>query len=1179
MIRRSTLIVAEVVFGLMAALLIGVGLLWWRLSQGPIELNFLREHVQSELSEARAGRPVGIERVELAWAQDGGAVQLRAVGVTVEDGRGHVLSRSDEARIDLAVLPLLIGRVSVERAEFRGGEISITRMINGAMHVAFGPPGTPPDIIIPPPPLNETLEERVVRLLDGMEETFRPVGAGGQLRSLAVRGAKLAIIDDKGGGRWTADAANCELARNGQSLTLAADARLEGAQGLAPATLRITTDTHFQAATVQFGADNVRPRALFSEAALGPFAALDAPFTATVSVGLDRHAGINRFEGEATLGRGTADTAGGRFDLSGGRFHGRYDVQSDQLIIDQLHLAGARTRVNGEIRVRDVSRIMSTEQGQLAAFSIALPSLTLDVPGTFAEPASFSNVDVQGTIAGPERSINFTRIHAQTGQGTLDLTGRLYWANVGGQSHQGIQLDGGITGAVDVTQVMSLWPTGLGEGARDYLARSLRAGRVTDAVVHLNVLPQQMAAGVLPNNAIDVRFNVSGAEMRFIETMSSITNARGSGILRGNSFEMTVPEARFNGMTVTNGRVDIPRLKPKGGMATISARVDGEARQILEVLRQEPLALGDRLPVDAATAQGRGFVNLRIQRPMLSDVPFEDWRFSVDGRIADFAGNMTTRRVSLAGGQLQVHGDQRSITVSGPVRAGMSDVTIRWQEWLNRRGSASSEYTIAGDFDANDLERLGYPIATQYAAGRIGVTVNGVGRGFDVDNAEIELDLRNAAVEGPWQYWSKRAGVAASARFTVQRQSDGGLAFNNIEGRGGGLTASGRIRLSRDNQIAEINLPRLQIEGRSDAHLTAVRASDGGLDVNVGGALFDAQPFMNTGDPPEAAAGSAAARQRQQQAQSDPPVRAHIAVDRLKMRGGATLSDAVVDVITGRGALVSLIAEGRSPGDKPFSLALGPRPTDPSGHIRFRSEDAGFAMRALTGAENIVGGTATAEGDWRVGPPSQARFNVRLRDFQVVRLPAMARLLSSAGSLTGLVEMLNGDGIGFTALDAQMVYANNRVSFTEGRMAGPSLGLTGSGVYDISADNLDVDGVVAPSPGLNSMLGNVPLVGQLFVSRRGEGVVGMTYSINGPVAGPRVGVNPLSALTPGILRRIFEPATPRGQQETHAFEQSRNDDAPAPSPPPQPQAAPPAQPDTTPQAGDGAVASLQATAP
>src|SRR5262249_1550734 len=154
-----------------------------------------------------------------------------------------------------------------------------------------------------------------------------------------------------------------------------------------------------------------------------------------------------------------------------------------------------------------------------------------------------------------------------------------------------------------------------------------------------------------------------------------------------------------------------------------------------------------------------------------------------------------------------------------------------------------------------------------------------------------------------------------------------------------------------------------------------------------------------------------------------------------------------------------------------------------------------------TGSENIVGGRVSADGDWRPGPPTASRFTVAMRDFQVVRMPAMTRLLTSAGSLTGLVETLNGDGIGMSSLDSTIVYANDRVAFQDARMTGPSLGLTASGSYDMERDNLDVDGVLAPSPGLNlSMLGQVPLIGDILVSRRGEGVFGMTYSINGAVA-------------------------------------------------------------------------------
>ncbi|MEQ1818874.1 MAG: AsmA-like C-terminal region-containing protein [Terricaulis sp.] len=1128
MIRRSTLLAVEVVFGLVAALAIGLGVAWWQLSQGPIELNAIRYQMQTELSQARSGRPVGIERVELGLSPRG-ALELRAVGVTVEDGRGGVLSRSDEARVSLDVLPLLIGRISVSRAEFAGGAITFTRRPNGALYIAFGPEGAPPDIIIDPPPLHESLEQRVARVLDSMEGAFKPVGAGGSLRELSARGTQLTLIDEASGGRWTADAANIELARRGRSLALSADAELEGAEGVAPASLRITTDTRFQSAVIEFGAENARPRALFSQAALGPFAALDAPVTMNISVGLDRQAGVNRFEGDVIIGQGSAAMPGDNFNLSGGRLHGRYDVESDELIIDQISLAGDRTRVGGDIRVRDVSAIMRAAPNEPAAFNIALPSMRLEVPGTFEEPLAFSNVEVAGTIISGQRTINFTRLTARTGEGTFNGAGRLYWADVGGHSHLGLQLDGAVDGALEARDVLHMWPVGLGESAREYLARTITSGRVTDGTVRINITPADIADGVLTDEAVDVRFNISNAAMQFITTMSPVTNARGSGVLRGNRFDMTIPEARFHGMTITNGRIEAPQFKPRGGMMTISARADGDARQILEVLAMEPISLGDRLPIEATTATGRGSVNIRIQRPMVREAPFEAWRFNVDGSIRDFAGNMSTRRVALSQGQLTVRGDQRAVTVSGPIRAGASVIpNVRWTEHIGRTGAnaaSSSEYQISGDFDANDLERLGYPVA-RYAQGRIGVTVTGQGRGFDVDNARIDLDLRNAAVELPRGFWTKRSGQPASARFVVQRQSDGGLAFNDIDARGAGLTAQGRARLTRDNSVQEVDLPRLVIEGRSDARVHAVRAQDGALEVNVRGALFDAAPFMGSERSPTETATPVAA-QTQAPANSG-AMRASVIVDRLKMRGGATLADANVQITTVRNGLMTLSAEGRSPGGEAFSLTLGARAGDARSRVRFRAGDAGFAVRALTGAENVVGGTAAADGDWRGGAQSQARFGVQMRDFQVVRLPAMARLLSSAGSLTGLVEMLNGDGIGFNALEAQMTYANDRLQIAEGRMAGPSLGLTAAGNYDIARDNLDIDGVVAPSPMLNlSMLGSIPVIGDLLVSRRGEGVFGMTYSINGHAGEPRVGVNPVSALTPGILRRIFEPVPQR----------------------------------------------------
>ena len=62
------------------------------------------------------------------------------------------------------------------------------------------------------------------------------------------------------------------------------------------------------------------------------------------------------------------------------------------------------------------------------------------------------------------------------------------------------------------------------------------------------------------------------------------------------------------------------------------------------------------------------------------------------------------------------------------------------------------------------------------------------------------------------------------------------------------------------------------------------------------------------------------------------------------------------------------------------------------------------------------------------------------------------------------------------------------------------------------------------------MLSDIPLLGNLLTSKPGEGIIGLTYAVRGDLDQPEISVNPLSLMTPGILRRIFEfgvPTPPR----------------------------------------------------
>ena len=59
-------------------------------------------------------------------------------------------------------------------------------------------------------------------------------------------------------------------------------------------------------------------------------------------------------------------------------------------------------------------------------------------------------------------------------------------------------------------------------------------------------------------------------------------------------------------------------------------------------------------------------------------------------------------------------------------------------------------------------------------------------------------------------------------------------------------------------------------------------------------------------------------------------------------------------------------------------------------------------------------------------------------------------------------------------------------------------------------------------PAINALLNKIPLIGQVITGIEGDGLIGVNFKVTGTYDEPNYNVNPLSILTPGILRSIFE---------------------------------------------------------
>jgi hypothetical protein len=160
-----------------------------------------------------------------------------------------------------------------------------------------------------------------------------------------------------------------------------------------------------------------------------------------------------------------------------------------------------------------------------------------------------------------------------------------------------------------------------------------------------------------------------------------------------------------------------------------------------------------------------------------------------------------------------------------------------------------------------------------------------------------------------------------------------------------------------------------------------------------------------------------------------------------------------------------------------------------------------------------------------------------LNNVKAVRAPFLARLFGAA-SFAGLGALLSGEGITFETGEVPFQERDGILTIQPSRLSGPQLGISFEGHINQRSDTVNISGTAVPAFVLNTMLGKIPLIGNLLV---GDGIIGVNFAVSGAKSDPQFTINPLSAIAPGFLRRIFQapeaspPATPGAPVEQVPF--------------------------------------------
>ena len=342
---------------------------------------------------------------------------------------------------------------------------------------------------------------------------------------------------------------------------------------------------------------------------------------------------------------------------------------------------------------------------------------------------------------------------------------------------------------------------------------------------------------------------------------------------------------------------------------------------------------------------------------------------------------------------------------------------------------------------------------------------------------------------------------------------------------GGGIGVKGEIEFTHDGMGAlEVRKAAIRefVLGATDIAVNVEARGKEGYTFNVTGRQIDASPLFKDNIKPNSDA---------DMAKTVPPVRLNLSVNRVIAGPDRFFERVKVMMVRNAWKRMEQLEVDAKAGGKPLTLHYLPVA---KGHsLKFEAQDAGAALLALGVAKTVRGGILRVEGRPRPqGGPRDMVGTATLNDFSILNAPgAVFAKLLSALFIVGIPEMMTSGNslvfkkarVDFSWIDkGRPSQAENvrMLKLKDGKTFGSSLGLTFEGNIDNWKNAYDLNGTIVPASGVSKLLSIIPIVGTVLTAG-GEGIFGATYTVTGTKEDPKVSVNPLSALAPGILRKIF----------------------------------------------------------
>jgi hypothetical protein len=1104
---------------------LGVGLVYVKLLFGSIPLHFMVEPVRDALLAELDDVDVTIGDAALHRSPAGG-FELRLIDVALSARHGDTTVRASEAVVGLDLAALRSGRISADRIVLVGPRLNLSQ--EAARLTAFAPSGdesgSGQDGIIAshsgsdapparqPADLARAVAEAVAHLRQGRK-------AASRLRTFGLRDAALEIDDHGRRTVWHVGEMEIAVDHHRRHSVIKGTGRI--AAGGMPFGVSFTIDQSEKSQTLKV-ATTVEGLSLPALARnvphLGLLAALDAPISARGEMELTTDGILVNGRFDVDLGRGSVlpEALGGlAIGIDGGKLAFLFDPARHR-----LELAPSKVKLDGSwVRVKgDLTPVTAAGDGA-TGWELALASIEGALAETPDRPAMpIDRLALRARLWPASGASELLSFEFKAGGADFQAHGTM----IGGENRSA-RLEGRI-GPMDAATLKAFWPTGISPGLRGAVAQRLVQGRLKEGTFQISSGRTETG-----NSGLSLSLEAEDLAILPMPDLPPLTIPNAVLTRKGNRLELVVPEGQLatapnRRMTVKALSVVVTDLDNERPEAEISGRIQSNLALVADLLGRESIGLlhADQVP---AGINGKIDGQLRVVVPVVEGLSLADAKIDAKARISDGRIPNVFGSHDVSGAAFTVGATERAIDIKGELLLAGVPAKVNGQWKIGESADRQSPIVISARLDNADRRRLGLTI-DDFIQGEIPLEVQFTPGSDDQSKVVVNADLTPAELSLEALSWRKPPGRTARLSFEVVRPEGGKtMELRGFRLSGDTITINGSVVLGADGKPVSYRFPGFSLDVVSNLDVEGTRRADKVWEVKARGKTFDGTAVMRS---------LYAVETKVKSASTDEPMDLDVQIDTVIGHNDTTVRQLRLKLKRRNGRVASIDMTAMLDGGRPITARMQ---SGGEGLMHVETPDAGQALRTIGFYSSMLGGNGDLWVDIDGSKGIERSGRIRISAFRVLGDPVVNELVQGADESRPAiangkarpVRRIVREEIGFDTLRGSFATGNGQVAIESLTAAGPLIGASVRGKMDFRTRSLSLGGTYVPLSGLNRVLSGIPIFGELLTGPRKDGVIGITFAVDGSMAKPNVIINPFSMVAPGVLREIFQmvPENPR----------------------------------------------------